>query len=74
MMELLKDFKDFWDDCNFYAKNLVVLAFLFILMFIATVIFLFILIFSVGVYEGIAVVIICLIFLWIGICFSRMDF
>ena len=74
MMELLKDFKEFWNDYNFYAKNLVILAFLFILMLIAAVIFLFILIFSVGVYEGIAVVIICLIFLWIGICFSRMDF
>ena len=74
MMELLEDFKDFWDGCNFYAKNLVVLAFLFILILIAATISLFILAFSVGLYEGIAVVIICLIFLWIGICFSRMDF
>lgn len=74
MMELLKDFKEFWDDRNFYAKNLVILAFLFILMLIAAVISLFVLIFSVGLYEGIVVVIICLIFLWIGICFNRMDF
>lgn len=74
MMELLKDFKEFWNDCNFYAKNLVVIAFLFVLMLIAAIISLFILIFSVGLYEGIAVVVICLIFLWIGICFSRMDF
>ena len=74
MMELLKDFKKFWDDCNFYAKNLVVLAFLFVLVLIAAVISLFVLIFSIGIYEGIAVVVVCFIFLWIGICFSRMDF
>lgn len=74
MMELLEDFKKFWDDCNFYTKNLVVLAFLFILMLIIAVISLFVMIFSVGLYEGMVVVIICLIFLWIGICFNRMDF